>query len=157
VETGYGVFAVCSGKTDGRKPTLRERGQALIEFAFVVPIFLVLLLGIVDFGWALRSWITVTNSAREAARLGAVGATCDDIKQRAVDTSADLLTLSDVTVENCQGDPGADVGVTVSYQYAWITPIVPMVDTMLSLGGLLPTDPLPSTLTITSESDMRLE
>jgi Flp pilus assembly protein TadG len=121
-----------------------------LEFALVVPIFLILVLGIVDFGWALRSWITVTNSAREGARLGAVGATCDDIKQRAVDTSADLLTLSDVSVVNCQGDPGTEVEVTVTYEYSWITPLVPMVDTFL--GGALP-----STVNMTSTTDMRLE
>ena len=128
----------------------RERGQALVEFALVLPIFLILVLGIVDFGWALRSWITVTNSAREGARMGAVGATCDDIKQRAVDTSADLLTLSDVTVENCRGDPGTSVVVTVTYDYSFITP----------LGGLLTTftgGSLPSTITMTSSSDMRIE
>jgi Flp pilus assembly protein TadG len=128
----------------------RERGQALVEFALVVPIFLILVLGIVDFGWALRSWITVTNSAREGARLGAVGATCDDIKQRAVDTSAGLLTLSDVTAQNCQGDPGTSVVVTVTHDYSFITP----------LGGLLTTftgGTLPSTITMTSSSDMRIE
>jgi hypothetical protein len=141
---------VCSLKTHTQKRSPRERGQALVEFAFVVPIFLILVLGIVDFSWALRSWITVTNSAREGARLGAVGATCDDIKQRAVDTSADLLSLSDVSVENCQGDPGTNLEVTVSYEYSWITP----------LGGLLTTfsgGTLPSTITMTSTSDMRLE
>ena len=139
-----------SGGRSRSGPGDRQRGQALMELALVVPIFLILLLSIVDFGWALRSWITVTNSAREGARAGAVGATCDDIKQRAVDTSADLLSLSDVTVDNCQGDPGTNVEVTVSYEYSWITP----------LGGLLTTftgGSLPSTLTMTSKTDMRLE
>ena len=139
-----------SGGRSRSGPGDRQRGQARVEFALVVPIFLILLLSIVDFGWALRSWITVTNSAREGARAGAVGATCDDIKQRAVDTSADLLSLSDVTVGNCQGDPGTNVEVTVSYEYSWITP----------LGGLLTTftgGSLPSTLTMTSKTDMRLE
>ena len=128
----------------------RDRGQALVEFALVMPIFLILVLGIADFGLALRSYITVTNSSREAARLGAVGATCDDIKQRAVDTSAGLLTLSNVTVQNCQGQPGTDVQVAVSYDYSWVTPLVPMVKTFLG-------DTLPSTLTIRSTSVMRLE
>jgi len=128
-----------------------------VEFAFVVPIFLVLVLGIVDFSWALRSWITVTNSAREGARAGAVGATCEDIQQRAVDTSAGLLTTDDVDPQNCQGDPGTNVEVTVTYEYSWITPLVPMVDTMLRLGGIVPADPLPDTLTMTSKTDMRLE
>jgi Flp pilus assembly protein TadG len=139
-----------SGGRSRNGPGDRQRGQSAVEFALVVPVFLILMLSIVDFGWALRSWITVTNSAREAARLGAVGATCDDIKQRAVDTSAGLLTLSDVTAQNCQGDPGTNLEVTVSYEYSWITP----------LGGLLTTfsgGSLPSTITMTSSSDMRIE
>ena len=134
----------------GRARRQREGGQALVEFALVVPVFLILLLGIVDFGWALRSWITVTNSAREGARTGAVGATCDDIKQRAVDTSADLLTLSDVAVQNCQGDPGTSVVVTVTYDYSFITPLGALLTTFS--GGSLP-----STITMTSSSDMRIE
>lgn len=128
----------------------RERGQALLEFAFVVPIFLVLVLGVVDFSWALRSWITVTNSAREGARLGAVGATCDGIKQRAVDTSGDLFEPSDVLVVNCQGDPGTDVSVTVDYDYSFITPLGDLL-TLFSGGSF------PETLNMTSDSHMRIE
>jgi TadE-like protein len=144
---GPGEMSTCQ---PGRARRQREGGQALVEFALVVPVFLILLLGIVDFGWALRSWITVTNSAREGARLGVVGATCDDIKQRAVDTSADLLTLSDVSVENCEGDPGTSVVVTVSYDYSFITPLGALLTTFS--GGALP-----STITMTSSSDMRIE
>lgn len=141
---------MCSENRPTHKRRQRERGQALVEFAFVVPIFLVLVLGVVDFSWALRSWITVTNSAREGARLGAVGATCDDIKQRVVDTSADLVTLSDVSVVNCQGDPGTDVSVTLDYDYSFITPLGDLL-TLIS-GGTFP-----ETLNMTSSSDMRIE
>jgi Flp pilus assembly protein TadG len=140
-------------KSGGRSrsgPGNGQGGQSLIEFALVLPVFLILVLSIVDFGWALRSWITVTNSAREGARLGAVGASCDDIKQRAVDTSANLLTLSDVTVDNCQGDPGTSVVVTVTYHYSFITPLGAVLTTFS--GGSLP-----STITMTSSSDMRIE
>ena len=50
------------------------RGQSLVEFALVVPIFLVLLFGMVEFG---RAWMTkniLTGAAREAVREYAVGA-----------------------------------------------------------------------------------
>jgi len=49
------------------------RGQSLVEFALVVPIFLVLLFGMVEFG---RAWMTkniITGAAREAVRIYAVG------------------------------------------------------------------------------------
>ena len=132
------------------KRSQRERGQALVEFAMVVPIFLILVFGIVDFGMGLRAWISITNSAREGARYGAVGAACDAIEARVVDTSADLLTVNDVTVANCQGDPGTDVGVTVDYDYSFITPLGDLL-TLFSGGSF------PQTLNMTSSSHMRIE
>jgi Flp pilus assembly protein TadG len=45
-----------------------QRGAALVEFAFVVPILLLLLLGLVDFGRALNYSIDETHLANEAAR-----------------------------------------------------------------------------------------
>jgi Flp pilus assembly protein TadG len=128
----------------------RQRGQALVEFALVVPVLLILVLGIVDFGWALRSWITVTNSAREGAHIGAVGASCEDIQQSTVGASAGLLTAGDVSVENCQGEPGTSVVVTVTHDYSFVTPLGTLVTTFS--GGALP-----STITMTSSSDMRIE
>jgi Flp pilus assembly protein TadG len=134
----------------GGRRQLRERGQALVEVALVVPVLLILVLGIVDFGSALRSWMAVTNSAREGARAGALGASCEDIQQTAVGTSEGLLTAADVSVDNCQGQPGTPVIVTVTHDYSFVTP----------LGNLLTTfsgSSLPSTITMTSSSDMRIE
>lgn len=127
-----------------------EGGQALVGFALVVPILLILVLAIVDFGWALRSWMTVTNSAREGARAGAVGASCEDIQQRVVGASAGLLTTADVSIENCQGQPGTPVVVTVAHDYSFVTPLGSLL-TVFS-GGTLP-----STITMTSSSDTRIE
>ena len=85
----------------------REDGQSLVEFALVIPIFLLVLFAIVDFGMAFHAWITVTNSAREGARIGAVRATSADIEQRVRDTatSLDQANLS-VSVTNAEGQPG---------------------------------------------------
>ena len=49
-----------------------ERGQSLAECALLVPIFLILVFAIVDFGMGFHAYITITNSAREGARFGAV-------------------------------------------------------------------------------------
>ena len=104
----------------------RERGQSAVEFALVMPLFLILLFSIVDFGMGLRAWIAITNSAREAARVGSVGVHCADIKQRAADTSDGLVTTGDVTVTggvDCGGTSGNPVIVTVTYDYQYITPL----------------------------------
>ena len=50
----------------------RRDGQSLVEFAVVLPIFLLILAGILDFGLGLYSQMTVINAAREGARLGVV-------------------------------------------------------------------------------------
>lgn len=52
-----------------------ENGQSLVEFAIVVPVLLLLLIGIVEFGWLFNGQITLTAAAREGARAGVTGAT----------------------------------------------------------------------------------
>lgn len=136
------------------RPRKREDGQSLLEFALVIPIFLLVLFAIVDFGMAFHAWITVTNSAREGARLGSVHATAAAIEQRVRDT-ADTLDQANlaVTVTNADdqgGQPGESVVVDVSYSYSLITPLADLLN--LVSGGTIP-----NTLSLDSVADMRLE
>ena len=129
-----------------------EKGQALVEFTLLVPIFLLLLFAIVDFGMGFYSWITVTNAAREGARLGVVLATEQQIEDR-VYQAADLpneATQMTVTVTNAQGQPGESVVVKVDYDYDLITPLAGIVS-FVSGNVLGPT------LTFSSTAEMRLE
>lgn len=50
-----------------------NRGQAVVEFALVLPIFVWLLAGMVDFGRVFHELIVVTHAAREGARVAVVG------------------------------------------------------------------------------------
>ena len=56
----------------GRRTWERQKGQALIEFALVLPVLLVILLGIVEFGLILYNQHVITNASREGARYGIV-------------------------------------------------------------------------------------
>lgn len=47
-------------------------GQSLVEFALVFPILILLILGMIEFGWILNGQITLTNAAREGARMAVV-------------------------------------------------------------------------------------
>ncbi len=49
-----------------------ERGQSLVEYALVLPILLLLLVGIMEFGIAVFNYNTIANAAREGARYGIV-------------------------------------------------------------------------------------
>ena len=53
-------------------PTRRsnQRGQAVIELALTLPLLLVVVFGIIDFGFMFQRYESVTNAAREGARLG---------------------------------------------------------------------------------------
>jgi len=129
-----------------------EGGQSLVEFALVLPIFLLVLFAIVDFGMAFHAWITVTNSAREGARLGSVRAPEDDINQRVRDTAGSLGDDLDVTITNAEGDPGESVVVDVSYGYSLITPLVGILG-VISAGSI----DIGDGFTLSSTADMRLE
>jgi len=136
-----------------------EKGQALVEFALLVPIFLVLMFAIVDFGMGFYSLITVTNSAREGARLGAVQADTDDIIQRVKDT-ADLINEDDnmrvivgcgpssdpPPTGSCPSTQGDSVVVRVEYDYDLITPLASLIGDIIG-----------PTLTLSSTAEMRLE
>ena len=139
-----------TGKWTGRNRKDGEKGQNLVEFAMVVPIFLILVFAIVDFGMGFHAWITVTNAAREGARIGAVGADAATIEARVVDTASSLTTGDlDVTVVNAEGTPGESVSVDVEYDYDLITPL----SNLLGIFG----GGFGSPITFQSEAEMRIE
>ena len=74
-----------------RKLFKNESGQAMVEFAIVLPILLLLLCGIIDFGWLYFNQLTLNHAAREGARYAAIHYTTysDDWK-----TEAEQLMLN---------------------------------------------------------------
>jgi Flp pilus assembly protein TadG len=112
-----------------------QRGTALVEFAFVLPIFLLLVIGMLHFGKAFNYWINETHLANEAARFATVnknpGGTTSTLQQY-IQAQADTPELRDggtdsvpdpmkVCIEFPQGQVvGAPVKVTVSTDYHWI-------------------------------------
>ena len=106
------------------RPSGSESGQALIEFAFILPVMLVFLLVLVDFGLALDHREVIQHAEREGARQGAVGASVSAIITDTVDQSQGVLTAADVTVcyvdgpdaNTTVGDAGDDVRVGVTGQ-----------------------------------------
>ena len=64
------------GHRKGRRQwasVLEERGQTLVELAVALPVLLLLLLGIFEFGRLLQSWVTIEHAVSEAARLASTG------------------------------------------------------------------------------------
>ncbi len=59
-------MAHIAGASEGKNH--RHRAQSLVEFAIVVPIFLTVLFGIIEFGWAIYSYNTIQHAAKEGVR-----------------------------------------------------------------------------------------
>ena len=66
-----------------KRQTRSSRGQTLAEFALVIPIFLLILMGIFDVGRAVFIYNGLTNAAREGARLAIVNQDGTSVLQRA--------------------------------------------------------------------------
>lgn len=103
------------------------KGQSLVETALMLPVLLLLLTGIIDFGLLFNSYLVVSNAAREGARFAAVGNTDTEIITKVGNAAAslDLARLQTVItpVESVR-NPGDSVTVTVRYGYSMITPVI---------------------------------
>ena len=82
----------------------RDRGAAAVEFALLLPVLLLLVFGIIDFGRALNAQITLTQAAREGARLAALGQSNVVSGTQAAATGLSPVT---VTVTSCPANAGA--------------------------------------------------
>lgn len=80
-----------------KKTTLR-RGLALVEAAMVVPLLLMLLLGLLEYGWIFIRAQQVTNAARHGARIGALADSTDEEVLGAIAGWMNRAGISDYTV-----------------------------------------------------------
>ena len=105
-----------------RQDIRSERGQTMTEFAIVLPVLVVLLFGVIQFGIVFNNYVTLTDAARAAARKAAVSREASDpvgACQSAGRSSASDLNQSTLTVScSSSWQPGADVQVQMSYPYS---------------------------------------
>jgi len=126
-------------------------GATTVEFALGLLIFLMLLLGIIDFARMLFTW----NAANEATRAGArYAVVCDDSTQQALVLARMQALLPQITTVSVAWTPasctaatceGVTVGIT-GLNYQWISPIV---------GAAAPLIPMPSFSTFLPREVMR--
>lgn len=103
-----------------------RRGQSLVEAAFVLPLFILILAGLIDFGWLLANQLMVNNGSRDGARFAIVNSDEPDLIELVTDRVMQNPGLSDetaVTVEVAAINGGQDIQVVVSKQVIVLTPI----------------------------------
>jgi len=133
------------------------RGTEVLEFAFVLPLVLFVLAGIIDMGFLFNNYEVVTNAAREGARVGALpGWIDDDVKARVrtyvvgAGLKGDAVrTLVEPDVLDVGGHHVQSVKVVVSYDYNYLI--------VGALAGLFQGKTLGSGVTLTASATMRKE
>ena len=131
---------------------LNERGAAAAEFALLLPVFLMILFGIIEFGMIMYGREVVTNAAREGARAGIVQGPPKRTSGDITTIANSYLTGTGVNQADVTFTP-AGVGlaspntltVTAVYNYNFLIPYIPNV-----LG-------VPNPLVITTQAVMRHE
>jgi Flp pilus assembly protein TadG len=124
-----------------------DEGAAAVEFALVLPLLLLVLFGIVDFGRAYNAQQALNAGTREGARVKALG-TGDAVA--ATRTAAYPLTPASVNVSSTACTSGGDSHATVSstYDFSYITPIS-------GIMGLIGASALTSPLTLNAKATFR--
>jgi hypothetical protein len=86
-----------------------ERGAALVEFALVLPLLILIVLGIVDFGYALSQQLDVRHGAREVSRMVAT----DDYDKPEACNRMDVSSGATITLRRASSQVGTPARVTV--------------------------------------------
>lgn len=123
----------------------REAGQALAEFAIALPVVLLLLCNLMDFGRAMLCYNFVCDAARDATRYAATHGTDSSSPTTSSAVSAYVaselpqgLSSSGLTVTTTWSpneNAGSTVHVTVQYNYQGMTPMFVVKSLSLSSGS----------------------
>ncbi len=94
------------------KTNRSERGASSIEFALILPVLIMILIGVFEFGMAYNNYLAITHAAREGARLAAV----NKYDEAVVRSDAYPVDPDSVSVSYPGGEVhGAQAVVTVRY------------------------------------------
>ena len=132
----------------------RDSGATAVEFALLLPMLLLIIFGVIDFGRALNAQVTLTQAAREGARLDALGQSNAAVVSR-TETAASGLSLNSSNVTETQvclpnAGPTADAQVTVTYSFSFVTPVG-------AIAGIFGGSGFGSPITLTAQGVMPCE
>lgn len=129
-----------------RKFWKEEHGQALVEMALVLPLFFLLLFGVIEMGRIGHAYLVISNAAREGGRLATIGKSdpviVDSIKNAATTLNPDDLII---TISPIQALRQSGAGVTVYVKYP-VQLIVPLISNII-----------PNPFVVSTSINMRLE
>lgn len=104
-----------------------ERGQSIVEFAFIVPVLGLIIFALAEFGFYLNDQVSIVNASRQGARVAAITESAASAQQAVTDSAKSLVSCSNLTstVSSTQStiDPGqaAYWTVTASCTYSTVS------------------------------------
>ena len=110
-----------------------SEGVALVEFALVIPVLLLLLVGILDTGRAVNAYVTISNASREGARYAALNP-----------TAAPAAIRSSAVLPHAQQLDAAGIAVSVTYNASVTSANCPVATTTPPPA----TSPAPTTIPV---------
>jgi Flp pilus assembly protein TadG len=123
----------------------RDNGAAAVEFALVVPVLLVLVFGIIDYGIYFSDSLAVRSAVRDGARQGVVGQ-CDSMK-----------CIADLTKARIDPIAGGAESVKVVAPRGWQRKQNLTVCAVVAVNGVTGLTPLPNGGTTRAKVTMRIE
>ena len=112
-----------------------DRGAAAVEFALLLPLLLLIVLGIIDFGRMLNAQVTLTQAAREGARLVALGQPNVQARTQAAAAGLSPVVVSVQSACAVGAGPGSNGVVQASYSFTF-TPGLGSIVSLLGGTGL---------------------
>jgi Flp pilus assembly protein TadG len=115
----------------------REKGAALVEFALILPLFLLLVFGIMEAGWFFAQQVEIRHASREGARLavvdyGTAGAVISETCDRANISGTGATVTITLSADDVYGLGADSVSVTVDKVYTSLTGFVDFFDGNMS-------------------------
>lgn len=108
----------------------RNDGAAAVEFGLVLPLLMLILLGVLDYGYVYFVRLSMTNAAREGARVGVT---------RQASTAQTAAENAATTYLNNSGISGASVSATTPSDSAPTVQVTVTIDPFNALVGFVPT------------------
>ncbi len=114
----------------------RDRGTATVEFAFILPLLVLLAFGVVEFGRAYNATATLTHAAREGVRELAITGDSEAAVAVARDAAVGLDdALLQITTTPCE--PGHPTSVKTSYPFQYHVPLFGAATVTLQAEGVM--------------------
>lgn len=102
----------------------RERGAAAVEFALVIPVFLLLVFGIIEFSRLYNIQVSLTNAARSASRVMAIANDQGLAVDAAIEASPSLnpaLSAANIAFSPTACSSGVNMSVSITYEANLLT------------------------------------